>query len=69
MKKNSSAFDEFLRGNSVEGEMSGVDLRPLQLHTNLSLCLLGRDEVLYTAEGDLIRSDCNVKNCPDKTVQ
>lgn len=37
MKKHSSAFDEFLRGNSVGGEVSGVDLRPLYLHTNLSL--------------------------------
>lgn len=34
-----------------------------------SIVLLGRDEGSYAVEGDLIRSNCNMKNCPYETIQ
>lgn len=52
----------------IQWKMKWVELIFVAPHKS-SIVLLGRDEVLNTAEGDLIRSNCNVKNCPDKTVQ
>lgn len=33
------------------------------------IVLLGRDEGLYSTQGDLIRNNHDVKNCPHETAQ